>query len=284
MSDLYTKVQSTAGFIQNLLDIPYTLSITFGTGFNPLISKLPISLSIPYNDIPHMPTSTVPSHQSQLHIAQWHGNNVLIWAGRFHYYEGYTMKQVTYPSRVAWALGAKDQIFTNASGAVNRKFKSGDLVMVKDHINFFPSNPLRGIDDPRLGERFPDMTSVYDVLWRAQWEATANKFQFPIHEGVYLGLTGPNLETPAEYRMFRTWGADVIGMSTIPEVIVAHSLGCRTGVLSIISNVFDVDAKTYRKTTVEEIIKTVNHSSIKVYDLLDYWIGEQYQVRDSPMQ
>ncbi|HUG94144.1 MAG TPA: purine-nucleoside phosphorylase, partial [Planctomycetaceae bacterium] len=196
----------------------------------------------PYADLPHFPAATVQSHAGQLLCGTLCGVPVLAMDGRFHYYEGYSLRQVTFPVRVMRALGADVLVVTNAAGGMNPQYALGDLVIVEDHIHLLPDNPLRGINDDALGPRFPDLSQPYDRELIALAQRAALELAIPAHKGVFVAVPGPNLETRAEYRMLRGLGADVVGMSTVPEAIVATHAGLRTLAFSVVTDMCLPDA------------------------------------------
>ena len=216
-------------------------AIVLGTGLGQLASEITDSFEIPYTDIPHFPVSTVEGHAGKLIFGKLGKTNIMAMQGRFHYYEGYSMQEVTFPVRVMYELGIKTLFVSNAAGGMNPDFKIGDLMVITDHINMFPDHPLRGKNIP-TGPRFPDMHEPYDHALIAKADQVAQKYGIPLQHGVYVGVQGPTFETPAEYRMYRILGGDAIGMSTVPEVIVAHHCGIKAFGVSIITDLggFDV--------------------------------------------
>ena len=212
------------------------VGLILGTGLGRLADEIQIEASVPYADIPGFVRSTVESHTGRLLLGTLEGRRVAAMQGRFHRYEGYTLAQVTWPVRVLRALGAGTLIVSNACGGMHPLWDAGDLVLLADHINFLGDNPLVGPNDDAAGPRFPDMSCPYDAELRAAARAVALERGLVLREGVYVAVTGPNLETRAEYRMLRTLGADVVGMSTVPEVIVARQLGMRVLGLAIITD------------------------------------------------
>jgi purine-nucleoside phosphorylase len=216
-------------------------AIVLGTGLGQLASEITDSFEIPYTDIPHFPVSTVEGHAGKLIFGKLGKTDIMAMQGRFHYYEGYSMQEVTFPVRVMYELGIKTLFVSNAAGGMNPDFKIGDLMVITDHINMFPDHPLRGKNIP-TGPRFPDMHEPYDHALIAKADQVAQKYGIPLQHGVYVGVQGPTFETPAEYRMYRILGGDAIGMSTVPEVIVAHHCGIKAFGVSIITDLggFDV--------------------------------------------
>ncbi|MFT5765213.1 MAG: purine-nucleoside phosphorylase [Saprospiraceae bacterium] len=251
---LYEQIQEAIAFIGSQTSFLPQFGIILGTGLGNLANEIEIETIIDYKDIPHFPVSTVESHKGQLVFGTLAGKKVVAMAGRFHYYEGYSMQQVTFPVRIMKFLSIERLIISNVSGSTNADFEAGDIIFIKDHINLQPENPLRGVNDERLGPRFPDMLGTYDRQLNKQALEIAKANNIRAHEGVYLGLQGPNLETPAEYNFINRIGGDVVGMSTIPEVIVARHMSLPVFVISIVSNkCFPIEAIT--KTTLEAVIK-----------------------------
>jgi purine-nucleoside phosphorylase len=216
-------------------------AIILGTGLGQLASEISDTYEFPYADIPNFPVSTVEGHSGKLIFGKLGGKDILAMQGRFHFYEGYSMKEVTFPVRVMYELGIETLFVSNASGGMNPEFKIGDLMIITDHINCFPEHPLNGKNFP-TGPRFPDMHEAYDHQLIALADEIAQQQAIPVQHGVYVGVQGPTFETPAEYRMYRILGGDAVGMSTVPEVIVAHHCGIKTFGISIITDLggFDV--------------------------------------------
>jgi purine-nucleoside phosphorylase len=218
------------------------LGLILGTGLGGLAQEIDAEIEIPYGEIPHFPTSTVQSHAGQLVLGKLKGRPVVAMEGRFHYYEGYSLQDVTFPVRVMKALGIETLFITNAAGGMNPQYDLADVVIIEDHIDFLPDNPLRGVNDDNLGPRFPDMLEPYDRRLVRLAQDTALELGIPAHKGVFVAVSGPNLETRAEYRMLRHFGADVVGMSTVPEAIVAKHAGLRTAAFSIVTDLCLPDA------------------------------------------
>jgi purine-nucleoside phosphorylase len=212
------------------------VAIILGTGLGGLVREIVVEAEVPYERIPGFPLSTVESHAGRLLLGTLGGRRVVAMQGRFHRYEGYTLRQVAFPVRVMRALGAHTLVVSNACGGMHPLWEAGDLVLLADHLNLLGDNPLVGAHDDALGPRFPDLSAPYDPALRALARATAAELGIRLREGVYAAVTGPNLETRAEYRMLRAMGADVVGMSTVPEVIVAAQAGMRTLGLSIVTD------------------------------------------------
>ena len=230
------KIKATANFIKERIKAKPETGIILGTGLGGLVNDIEIIDSIPYNEIPNFPVSTVEGHAGRLIYGKLGNKEVLAMQGRFHYYEGYTMQEVTFPVRVMKYAGVKQLFVSNASGGLNPDWHVGDIVIITDHINFFPEHPLHGKNEKELGPRFPDMSKVYNERLRNKAKLIALEHNIPVKEGIYIGVQGPTFETPAEYRMFRILGADVIGMSTVPEVIVARHSGLKVFGISIITD------------------------------------------------
>jgi purine-nucleoside phosphorylase len=226
--------------------------------------------TIPYTDIPHFVASSVQSHQGALILGRVGSVPVICLAGRSHYYEGLPMHQIVHPVRTMALLGCEGIIFTNAAGGLNPDYEAGDLVLLRDHINQIP-NPLNGPNESRFGPRFPDMMAAYDPTWRQAAIRAAGQINVKLSEGVYVALPGPNLETPAEYNYCRIIGADLVGMSTVPEVIAARHIGLKVAALSVVSNVC-FPLERIRPTTVDMVIATVNNAHNQLYKLLSHWI------------
>jgi purine-nucleoside phosphorylase len=232
------------------------VAIVLGTGLGALGREIDVETTIEYGDIPHFPLSTVESHSGRLLCGTLGGKTVVAMQGRFHRYEGYSLQQVGFPVRVLRALGAETLVVSNACGGMHPLWRPGDLMLIADHINLLGENPLVGPNDDRLGPRFPDMSEPYDTGLRALAREVASGLRLPLREGVYVAVAGPNLETRAEYRMLRALGADVVGMSTVPEVIVARHAGMRVLGLSIITDQCLPDA--LEPATLERIIAVAN--------------------------
>jgi purine-nucleoside phosphorylase len=217
-----------------------TTAIVLGTGLGQLASEISDTYEFAYQDIPNFPVSTVEGHSGKLIFGKLGGVDVMAMQGRFHFYEGYSMKEVTFPVRVMYELGIKTLFVSNAAGGMNPSFKIGDLMIITDHINFFPEHPLRGKNFP-TGPRFPDMHETYDQQMVRQADEIAREKGIKVQHGVYVGVQGPTFETPAEYKMYHILGGDAVGMSTVPEVIVAHHCGIKTFGISVITDLGGFD-------------------------------------------
>lgn len=246
------KFKQTADFIKTKINIEPEVGIILGSGLGGLADKVEDKQVLPYSEIPYFPVSTVEGHSGNLIFGKLGNKKVVAMQGRFHYYEGYGMKEVTFPVRVLHFLGVKNLIVSNAAGGLNPNFKQGDLMLINDHINFFHEHPLRGKNLKELGVRFPDMSKVYHPEFVKIAEDIAKENDIKVQKGVYIGSGGPTLETKAEYRMFGIWGADATGMSTVPEVIVAHHQGMKVFGMSVITNVSE-PADPTQETTHEEV-------------------------------
>lgn len=266
MAEQMNRIQEAQNYIREKTDFQPEIGIILGTGLGSLVDGLEQNCVIPYDNIPHMPVSTVESHHGELLFGELSGKKVVCMRGRFHFYEGYDMKQITFPVRLMKALGIDTLIVSNASGGVNPVFRSGDIMLVSDHINLFPSNPLIGPNDPELGVRFPDMFELYSPQLRELARQVALDSGIPLQEGVYAGLTGPCLETGAEYRYIRTIGADAVGMSTVPEVIVARHQGTRVLAFSMITDMGLPDAM--RPCSIEEVLRVAGEAEPKLKSLI----------------
>ena len=247
-------------------------AIILGTGLGGLAEAIQPEQSLSYDKIPHFARSTVASHKSELLLGTLEGRSVVAMEGRFHAYEGYTMDQITFPVRVMRALGAKALIVSNACGGLNPAYAKGDLMLIDDHLNLMGANPLIGPNDEALGPRFPDMCRPYDPEFLKQAEAIAAKEKIRVQRGVYAALPGPCLETRAEYRYLRTIGADVVGMSTVPEVIVAVHAGFRTLGVSIVTDV--CIPETLQPVAIEEIIAVAREAEPKMTSLLRKFVAQ----------
>jgi len=268
MHELKNKIEETFKFIKDeLKEIPKVdIAIILGTGLGNLTEKIKQRRNMEYWKIPHFPVSTVKGHKGELVFGRIGDKDIVAMEGRFHYYEGYQLADVTYPVRVVKALGAKVLIVSNAAGGMNPAYKAGDLMAIADHINFMGVNPLIGPNDESLGPRFPDFCDLYDPKLIELAEQIAKEEKIRMHKGVYIGVTGPNLETRAEYKFFQTIGADAVGMSTVPEVIVARHAGLRIFGASVITDV--CLPESLKPCNIDEIIKTANEAEPKLTKLI----------------
>ena len=254
---MYTKIKETASWLKARMTTSPETAIVLGTGLGRLSEEILKETIIPYSEIPNFPVSTVEGHSGQLIFGKLGGKDIMAMQGRFHYYEGYSMKEVTFPIRVMNELGIKTLFVSNAAGGTNPDFNIGDLMIITDHINFMPENPLHGPNTPP-GPRFPDMSEAYDKSLVNLANSIADELSIDVKHGVYLATQGPTYETPSEYRMFAHWGADAVGMSTVPEVIVARHCGIRCFGISIITDL-GVHGKIV-KVTHEDVQKAANEA------------------------
>lgn len=258
MFDLKSAIDDASAAIRQRWEETPSVGIVLGTGLGGLGSEIALGARIPYEEIPHFPESTVESHAGQLVCGMLSDRPVAALEGRFHYYEGYSMQQVSFAVRVLRALGARFLVLSSACGGLNPQYATGDIVIIADHINLMPENPLRGLNDDQLGPRFPDMSRPYDPELLRLADRIALDQGIRAHRGVYVAVPGPNLETRAEYRFLRTIGADVVGMSTVPEVIVGVHAGMRILGLSIVADMCLPDA--LRPVNAAEIIRVASEA------------------------
>ena len=264
---LFEQVEAARKYLSQYCKNEYKIGMVLGTGLGALAEVIEVESSVPYAQIPNFPVSTVESHAGELIFGLLDGVPVIAMSGRFHYYEGYSAKELSFPIRVLKALGVEKLILSNAAGSTNESIDAGDIVVIRDHINLHPDNPLRGMNDERLGIRFPDMLHTYSKRLRVLCKKAAGALDIKIKEGVYVGLQGPNLETPAEYKFINIIGGDLVGMSTIPEVIVARHSEMEVLAISVVSNkCFPIESLT--ETTLDEVIEVVNKASDKLIKLV----------------
>lgn len=259
---MLTQFKESVAYIQSKTNVKPTIGIILGTGLGGLVKEIKIIDEIPYKDIPHFPVSTVESHSGKLIFGELGGKKVVAMQGRFHYYEGYDMKQVTFPVRVMKLLGIEKLFVSNASGGVNPDFEVGEIMIINDHINLFPAHPLIGPNFDELGPRFPDMSEPYDTKMINLAVKIAEENKIKVSVGTYLGLTGPTLETPAEYGYVRTIGADAVGMSTVPEIIVARHMDIPCFAISIITDL-GVPGKIH-KVSLQDVINVASKQEPKM--------------------
>lgn len=256
MLELYDQIQETVAVLQSKWGERPRVGVILGTGLGGLAGEIELEAAIDYEELPNFPRSTALSHRGRLVCGRLDGISVMAMEGRFHLYEGYSLKQITLPVRVMKALGAELLVVSNACGGMNPYFRNGDLMIIEDHINLMGDNPLIGINDERLGPRFPDMCEPYDLRLVQKALEVARREDIVAHQGVFVAVAGPNLETRAEYRFLRGIGADAVGMSTVPEVIVAAHCGLRVLGLSIVTDMCLPDA--LEPADVDKIIATAN--------------------------
>ena len=228
-------IEETVSYIRKRTDVVPEIGIILGTGLGGMVKEIDIASVIEYGDIPNFPLSTVESHHGKLIFGRLNGKRIVAMQGRFHYYEGYTSQQITFPVRVMKTLGITHLFVSNASGGINPDQEIGDLMILDDHINLIP-NPLIGKHEPEFGDRFPDMSETYDRALIEKALKIGREHRFPVRRGCYVAVTGPTLETPKEYQYFRIIGGDAVGMSTVPEIIVAHQMGITCFAISIITD------------------------------------------------
>lgn len=238
---MYKEALETADFLREHGILNPQVGIILGTGLGKLAEEIALTTSINYSEIPHFPEATVEFHSGKLLCGKLEGVEVLVMQGRFHYYEGYSLQEITFPVRVMKLLGVDTLLVSNACGAVNPEYKPASLMIIEDHINMLPGNPLIGTNNKEFGPRFPDMSEPYDFELIKKIEEIAKLKSIEINKGVYVAWMGPNLETRAEYRFARTMGADVVGMSTVPEVIVANHMNMKVAAVSVVTDLCDPD-------------------------------------------
>ena len=248
---MWEQVQETVSYIKGKNDFTPEYGVILGSGLGSFTDDIQIEFILPYNEIPNFPVSTVQGHKGALVFGTIGGKKVVAMQGRFHFYEGYSMKEVTFPVRVLKYLGVEKLVVSNASGGVNPDYKMGEIIIIKDHINFTPEHPLRGANDERFGPRFVNMSEPYSRKMIAKAKELASKLNIEVKDGIYLGLQGPSFETLAEYRMVKILGADCVGMSTVPEVIVARHMDLETFGISVITDIGD-----------EENIDSISHDEV----------------------
>ncbi len=266
-TELRQRIQETCGWIRTRGKPHPEIGIILGTGLGKLAERVQEDFSVPYEKIPNFPVSTVQSHAGKLLFGKLHGKNVMVMEGRFHYYEGHSLADITFPVRVMKELGVKVLIVSNAAGGMNPEYQHGDLAVITDHINFMGVSPLVGPNDAKLGSRFPDMIEPYSRRLIGLTEKIAKQQKITLRKGVYIGVTGPNLETRAEYRFMRMIGADLVGMSTVPEVIVGAHAGLEILALSIVTDICLPDS--LKPVNIEEIIRMAEKSSAKLNTLVE---------------
>ena len=262
----YDDIQMSAAYLKNRTSRVPDILLILGSGLGDLCSRIEDAVIIPYAEIPGFPNSNVAGHADQLIFGRLGGQSIVAMQGRFHFYEGFTMKQLTFPVFTLNTLGCRDMIITNACGAINPSFAPGDLMLITDHINLWGQNPLIGENDDRLGPRFPDMTEVYTHYLLRLAEATANSLSLPLCHGVYAYFSGPCYETAAEIRAYKALGADTIGMSTVPESTAAHYLGMRVLGISCVTNMATGIAK--ERHSHENVLAAANAAGNKIAELI----------------
>lgn len=265
MDGMMAKIKESAAYLRQCgIERPET-GIILGTGLSALAGKLENSLSVSYSVIPNFPEATVEFHKGQVIYGTSGNKKVLVMQGRFHYYEGYSSQQITFPVRVMKELGVQRLLLSNAAGGITDNLSKGDLVLIDDHINLLPDNPLRGLNDPVFGNRFVDMCAPYDIALNQKFYDAASKLSINLKKGIYAAVPGPNLETRAEYRYLKTIGANMVGMSTVPEVIVANHIGLACAAISVITDECNPDH--LRPVNIDEIIKVAGEADAILADL-----------------
>ena len=262
---MFEIIKEVAAFLQDKGITSPDTGIVLGTGLGRLVTEIDIEVAIDYANIPHFPVSTVESHQGRLIYGNLEGHKVLAMQGRFHIYEGYSLQQVTLPIRVMKLLGVKWLLLSNAAGAINKFYEKGDLMLLDDHINLLPASPLTGANIAELGPRFPDMSCPYSKDLNKKIETAAQKLNITLHQGIYTVVAGPNLETRAEYRYLGLIGSDVVGMSTVPEVIVANHMGLPCAAVSVVTDLCDPDNLV--PAMLEDILETAGKAEIQLIRL-----------------
>jgi purine-nucleoside phosphorylase len=262
------KIKEAAEYLVNCGIGEAKIGIVLGTGLEKLVQHIEIVRRIAYKDIPYFPESRMDLHSGQFIFGLLAGKKVLVMQGRFHFYEGHSMQEVTFPIRVMKLLGVETLLLSNACGSVNPEYKQASLMLIDDHINMLPGNPLVGINYPELGPRFIDMSQPYDAVLISKIEAIAKKENIKLHKGVYVAWMGPSLETRAEYRFIRIMGADVVGMSTVPEVIVANHMGMKVAAVSVITDLCDPDR--LKPLDIDEVL---NNAAIAEKSLTKLFLG-----------
>ena len=259
------RIQETAEFLRSKMHTNPETAVILGTGLGSLVGEITEKYEISYQDIPHFPVSTVEGHSGKLIFGKLGNKDIMAMQGRFHFYEGYSMKEVTFPIRVMKELGIRTLFVSNAAGGMNPNFEIGDLMIITDHINFFPEHPLRGKNIP-YGPRFPDMSEAYNKNLIQKADKIAEEKGIKVQHGIYLGTQGPTFETPAEYKMFHILGADAVGMSTVPEVIVANHCGIKVFGVSVITDL-GVEGKIV-EVTHEEVQKAADEAQPRMTTIM----------------
>lgn len=266
------KIKQTTEFLKSKVNLQPEIAIVLGSGLGNLGNEINPTMVIPYKEIPNFPVSTVMGHSSNLIFGTLEGKNVVAMQGRFHYYEGHTMQEVAFPIRIMKALGVKYLFLSNAAGGMNPDFNVGDIMIINDHINFMGTNPLLGPNIDELGPRFPDMSEAYNKKLIDLAIKCADKLNIPVKQGVYIGVTGPTFETPAEYRFFRIIGADAVGMSTVPEVIAAVHSDLPVFGVSIITDLGGFD--NIQPISHEEVLKAADAAEPKLSAIIKAMLRE----------
>jgi len=266
MSKILKQLDETTAALKSKVTKTPEVGIILGTGLGGLAKEIKVDVTVDYKEVPHFVESTVETHHGKLHFGMLGGKYVMAMQGRFHYYEGYTMQEITYPVRVMKAMGCKAMLVSNACGCVNPLYKAGDLMIMDDHINLLGDNPLIGPNEDKLGPRFPDMSEPYSRRLIGIAENVAMNLGLKVQRGTYVAVSGPNLETRAEYRMLRMMGADVVGMSTVPEVIVANHAGLEAFGISIVTD--EGFADCLKPASIEHILKNAAEAEPKMTKIM----------------
>jgi purine-nucleoside phosphorylase len=272
MENLLEKIEETTAFLQSKGFTGAKAGIVLGTGLASFINMIKIEQSISYNEIPNFPIATVEFHKGQLIIGYVGNTKIIAMQGRFHYYEGYSMQQITFPIRVMKALGIDNLLLSNAAGGMNPSYKKGNLVLLDDHINMLPENPLRGLNSPAFGNRFVDMSQPYNCALNKALQNAATNLNIGLQQGVYVSVMGPNLETRGEYKYLRNIGADMVGMSTVPEVIVANHIGLACAAISVITDECNPD--DLQPVDIAEIIAVAGKADDKLSKIFELVVRE----------
>ncbi len=272
MSELLNKIDETLAVIREKSDKEYSVGIVLGTGLGGLVTDIEVEFEIDYSELPNFVHSTVESHKGKLIFGMLSGKDVVVMQGRFHFYEGYTMQEITYPIRLMKKLGVESLFVSNACGGLNPLYRRGDLMIMNDHINLLGDNPLIGKNEDEFGPRFPDMSEPYNYKLIELAEKVALENQIKVHQGSYVAVSGPNLETKAEYRFLRTIGADVVGMSTVPECIVANHMGIKVFGMSIITDECFPDS--LKAVVLDEILEAARIAEPKMTKIIKDVIGK----------
>lgn len=263
---MITNINEAVSFLQEKGYLKAEVGVILGTGLgNKFFEAMEIEIEVPYQEIPHFPTATIEHHKGRLLFGTVKGKKVIAMQGRFHYYEGYTMQQITFPVRVMKLLGIKNLLISNAAGNMNLSWCKGELMLIDDHINMMPDNPLRGKNEASLGPQYPDMSAPYDKVMNDLLLKIASEKDIVLNKGVYVAVMGPNLETRAEYKFLKIIGADVVGMSTVPEVVVANHMGLPCCAISVLTD--DCDPESLQPVNIDEIIAIAGKAEIKLTSL-----------------
>ncbi len=264
--DAYRRIRDAVEYIQGKTSLRPEIGVILGSGLGALAEQVSDAVVLPYKDIPHFHGTSVEGHAGRMIVGNYQGVPTIFLQGRFHLYEGYSMQDVAFPTRTVCGLGVHTLVLTNASGGINTRFRPGDLMMITDHLNLMGDNPLKGPNLAQLGPRFPDLSEAYSNECQAVLRTSAQELGIELLEGVYAGLLGPTYETPAEIRMYRTWGADAVGMSTVPESIAANHLGVRVAGLACITNL--AAGLSPQKLTHQDVIENSRRGADKMSRLL----------------